>query len=88
MSIELSKEARQAAIASIQRYFDENMDDPIGNIAADGLLGFFLAEVGPTIYNKAVTDVQERLQVRVMEVDLEVHEDEFAYWRKQDRKKK
>lgn len=88
MSIELSKEARQAAIASIQRYFDENMDEPIGNIAADGLLGFFLAEVGPTIYNKAVTDVQERLQVRVMEVDLEVHEDEFAYWRKQDRKKK
>lgn len=88
MSIELSKEARQAAIASIQRYFDENMDEPIGNIAADGLLGFFLAEVGPTIYNKAVTDVQERLQVRVMEVDMEVHEDEFAYWRKQDRKKK
>lgn len=88
MSIELSKEARQAAITSIQRYFDENMDDPIGNIAADGLLGFFLAEVGPTIYNKAVADVQERLQVRVMEVDLEVHEDEFAYWRKQDRKKK
>lgn len=88
MSIELSKEARQAAIASIQRYFDENMDEPIGNIAADGLLGFFMAEVGPTIYNKAVTDVQERLQVRVMEVDLEVHEDEFANWRKQDRKKK
>lgn len=88
MSIELSKEARQAAISSIQRYFDENMDEPIGNIAADGLLGFFLAEAGPTIYNKAVTDVQERLQVRVMEVDLEVHEDEFAYWRKQDRRKK
>lgn len=88
MSIEISKEARQVAIASIQRYFDENMDEPIGNIAADGLLGFFLAEVGPTIYNKAVADVQERLQVRVMEVDLEVHEDEFAYWRKQDRKKK
>lgn len=88
MSIEISKEARQVAIASIQRYFDENMDEPVGNIAADGLLGFFLAEVGPTIYNKAVADVQERLQVRVMEVDLEVHEDEFAYWRKQDRKKK
>ena len=38
--------------------------------------------VGPSIYNKAVADVQERLQTRIMELDLEVHEDEFQYWRK------
>ena len=38
--------------------------------------------LGPVIYNQAVTDVQERLQQRVSELDLEVHEDEFTYWRK------
>jgi uncharacterized protein (DUF2164 family) len=85
MSIELPKEVRTQAIQSIERYFRENMDEPIGNIAAGALLGFLLEEIGPTIYNKAVADVQERLQLRVSELDLEVHEDEFGYWRKFDR---
>ena len=85
MTIELSKEARAQAVASIERYFRENMDEPIGNVAAGGLLGFMLEEIGPTVYNKAVADVQERLQARISELDLEVHEDEFRYWRKHDR---
>jgi uncharacterized protein (DUF2164 family) len=88
MPIELSKEARQQAIASIERYFVENMHERIGNVAAGGLLGFFLEEVGPSIYNRAVGDVQERLQARVAEIDIEVHESEFGYWHKFDRKAK
>lgn len=85
MPIELPKEIRTQAIQSIERYFRENMDEPIGNIAAGALLGFVLEEIGPTIYNRAVADVQERLQLRVSELDLEVHEDEFGYWRKYER---
>jgi uncharacterized protein (DUF2164 family) len=88
MAIELSKEARKEAIASIERYFQENMEEKIGNIAADGLLGFFLEEIGSCIYNLAVADAQERLQARVQDLDFEVHEDEFAYWRKLDKKRK
>lgn len=85
MTIEISKEARSQAVASIERYFRENRDEPIGNVAAGALLGFFLEEVGPLVYNRAVADVQERLQARVAELDLEVHEDEFQYWRKFER---
>jgi uncharacterized protein (DUF2164 family) len=85
MTIELGKEAREQAIASLQRYFAENMDEPIGNIAAGGLLGFFLEEIGPAVYNKAVADVQDRLQQRVAEIDIDVHEDEFTYWRRYDK---
>ncbi|MDE1947943.1 MAG: DUF2164 domain-containing protein [Burkholderiales bacterium] len=86
MTIELSKEARQQAIASIERYFAAHMDEKIGNIAAGALLGFFLEGIAPSVYNRAVAEVQERLQARVMEVDIEVHEDEFGYWRKFERK--
>jgi uncharacterized protein (DUF2164 family) len=86
--IDLPKEARQRAIASIQRYFEEHMDEPIGNVAAGGLLGFFLEEIGPSVYNQAVADVQERLQARVAELDLEVHEEEFDYWRKFDERQR
>ena len=85
MSIELSKDDRVQAIASIERYFRENQDEKIGNVAAGGLLGFVLAEIGPSIYNKAVADVQQRLQARVADLDFEVHEEEFGYWRKYDK---
>jgi uncharacterized protein (DUF2164 family) len=86
VTVELDKEARKEAIVSIERYFLENMEEPIGNIAAGALLGFFLEEIGPIVYNRAVADVQERLQARISELDIEVHEDEFQYWRKYERK--
>ena len=81
--IELPKPARAEAIASIERYFQEHLEQRIGNIAAGALLSYFLDEIGPTIYNQAVADVQERLQARVSELDIEVHEDEFRYWQRQ-----
>lgn len=81
MTIELSREARAQAVLSIERYFAENMEQRIGNIAAGALLSFFLEEIGPSIYNKAVMEAQEKLQARVSELDIELHEDEFDYWR-------
>jgi uncharacterized protein (DUF2164 family) len=81
MTIELHKDVRKEAISSIERYFRENMEEPIGNIAAGALLGYFLTEIGPVIYNQAVTDVQDRLQARISELDIEVHEEPFSYWR-------
>jgi uncharacterized protein (DUF2164 family) len=88
MTIELNKDARTQAISSIERYFKEHMDEPIGNIQAMGLLNFLLEEIGPCIYNQAVADVQERLLMRVQELDIECHEEEFEYWKKYERKKR
>lgn len=85
MTIELNKEDRQQAIRSIERYFEQNMEEKIGNVAAGALLGFFLEEIGPSIYNRGVADAQERIQARAAELDFEVHEEEFSYWRKFDR---
>jgi uncharacterized protein (DUF2164 family) len=84
MSIELNREERQAAVASIERWFKEHMDEPIGNVAAMGLLGFFVDEVGPCIYNRGVADAQERLRQRVDEVDIELHAEPFGHWNKVD----
>ena len=88
MTIEIPGDARKEAIASIERYFRENMEEPIGNIAAGALLGFFLEEIGPLVYNRAVADVQERLGARIAELDIEFHEDEFDYWRKVQKAKR
>ncbi|NMM80398.1 hypothetical protein B2J86_05560 [Acidovorax sp. SRB_14] len=87
MDIHLPKDAQQRAVVSIERYFAQHMDGPIGNMAAGALLGFFLEELAPLVYNQAVADVQERLQARVMEIDIEVHADEFTYWNKPGRQR-
>lgn len=85
MAITLPKDKQQQALASVERYFREHMDEPIGNIAAAQLLNFLIEEIGPSLYNQAVTDVQERMQLRVSELDIEVHEAEFGYWHKKGR---
>lgn len=80
MAIELKKGAHDEAVASIQTYFADNFEEPIGNIAASALLDFFVEEIGPSIYNKAVRDVQERLSRQISDLDMEVHQQEFPYW--------
>ena len=85
MAIALSKEQQAAAISSIERYFRADMDEPIGNMAAAALLGFFLAEIAPVVYNQGVADAQSKLQAWVGELDIEVQEEEFAYWKKSGR---
>ena len=82
MTITLHKDARATAVASIERYFKDEFDERIGNIRAAALLNFFIEEIGPSVYNQAVTEVQERLLNRVTEIDIECYEDEFGYWAK------
>ena len=87
MDITLSKEDRTEAIASIERYFAEHFTEALGgqrlgNIQAGALLNFFLEDIGPCIYNQAIADAQERLSMRVSELDIECHADAFGYWRK------
>ena len=42
MSIEIPKEANKTAIASIQRYFEENLEHEFGSLEAGALLAFLI----------------------------------------------
>ncbi len=86
-TIEFSKETRSSAIASIQRYFEVNLPEPIGTLPAGMLLDFFLLEIAPVVYNQAITDAQVRIQQRVLDLSGELFADEFQYWPKTDAKK-
>ena len=82
MTIELSKQVRADAITSIQRYFQENMSEPIGNMAAGLLLNYFLEEIGPAIYNQAIADAQTYVQEKVADLGGARYQAEFDYWKK------
>jgi uncharacterized protein (DUF2164 family) len=87
VSLELSKQVREDAIASIQRYFERNLPEPIGELPASLLLNYFVEEIGPAIYNQAIADAQARLQQRVADLEGELYEDPFQYWHKAKAKK-
>lgn len=81
VAITLSENAKKQVISSIKRYFDEKMDQDVGDLQADLLLDYFLREIGPTVYNQAIADAQKYFQERVGDLDGSCHEDEFRYWK-------
>lgn len=80
MTIKLSKDNKKKLIASIQRYFEENMEDDIGDLKADLLLDYFLKEIGPIVYNQAVADAAAFFRERAADLDASCFEVEFGYW--------
>ncbi len=88
MTITLSKDDRAQAVASIERWFREYMEQSIGNVTAGEFLDFLLEDLGPVIYNRGVADAQARMQEHVTDIDSEVHQEAFAYWRRIDRKRR
>lgn len=86
MQIELPQQTRTDAIASLKRYFEENLE-PIGDLPAGLLLNYMLEEIGPVIYNRAIRDAQGRLTQRVADLDGELYADEFQYWPRQAKKR-
>lgn len=88
MSFELPKTTRSDAIASLKRYFAENMPEPIGDLPATLLLDFILEEIGPAIYNQAVSDTADRMQLRISDLPGELYADPFQYWVRLDARRK
>ena len=80
--IEFEKEHKERMLESIKRYFLENMDEEIGDLKAMLLLDFFLQEIGPCVYNRAISDATGIMQERVMDLEGTCYEPEFTYWDK------
>ena len=52
-------------VKKIQLYFDEELNQEIGQFPAEFLLGFFTKEIGPYFYNRGLFDAQAVLQKRM-----------------------
>ena len=78
--IKLAIETEQRSVASIKRFFEEHMDEDIGDLKAKLLLDFCLEEIAASVYNGAVNDAQAIMQERVVDLDGVCYQDEFGYW--------
>lgn len=76
LKIKLSPERRKDLIAEIQAYLLENHDEDVGDLKAGFLLDFFVAKLGPSVYNQAIRDAHAFLQARLEDLDGEFYEPE------------
>jgi uncharacterized protein (DUF2164 family) len=83
--VTISDEARKQAVASIKRYFEEELEQEIGDLKAGLLLDYFLKELGPTVYNRAIADARAFFEERAADLDGVCYRAEFPCWSKQQR---
>lgn len=57
--LELSEDAKKAAIGEIQSYFLSERDEEISPFQAERWLDFFLEKLAPRIYNQAINDAHQ-----------------------------
>ena len=76
--IKLSREQRRGAIAAIQRYFEEERGESVGELAAMLFLDFLVEEIGEIFYNKGVDDAQVLLRRQWSALDDEPRGDQDA----------
>ena len=88
MTLEFPKQAREQAVSSIKKYFEENMPQEVGDLAAGLLLDFFVEEIGPLIYNRAIADAQLRMERYMSDISGELFADEFQYWPRLEAKRR
>ncbi|PCI88999.1 MAG: hypothetical protein COB24_00535 [Hyphomicrobiales bacterium] len=62
--IELSDDRKAELIFKIKAYFENELNQEIGQFDAEFLLKFFTDELGTNIYNQALWDMQSELKER------------------------
>ena len=74
MGIKLSDERREILVNEVQQLFSEEFERDLSAFQADRLIDFFLAQVGPPVYNQAVQDARRFVLGKLEDLDGEVYE--------------
>jgi uncharacterized protein (DUF2164 family) len=80
MAITLKPDDAAQLRDSIKRFFDEHLEQDIGDLKAAMVLDFCVQEIGPVVYNKAVHDAQRYFEAKVVDLEGSCYEPEFQYW--------
>lgn len=87
-AIKIDDEAKKRAVASIRRYFREELDLDIGDLKATLVLDYFIDEHGPTIYNQAIADARAFFDERSADLAAVCYKAEFPFWDRSASKKR
>ncbi len=63
--IEFTRSEKEVLARRIQLYFDQELDQEIGQFDAEFLLDFFAEEIGPYFYNRGLYDARQVIDEQV-----------------------
>lgn len=81
MKVDLSQEQKAELVASLQRYFDEELDHELRDMPAGFLLDYILKEIGPYAYNQGVEDARAYFAAKVEDLTGVCFEEGLTYWK-------
>ena len=80
MAIELNKEETKDVIASLRRYFSEELEEELSEMRAKFLLDYILKEVAPLAYNQGVKDAETFFRAKIEDLSATCFEEGLTYW--------
>jgi uncharacterized protein (DUF2164 family) len=60
-------------IADIQRFFYEERNEEIGNLAAENVLEFVKKQLGPYFYNEAIKDARSLMEEKAASIEDDLY---------------
>ena len=75
MRVQLTDERRAQILEKLRGHYREEFDEELSDFRAEGLLDFFVASLGPPIYNQAIQDARAYMAERLDDLDATFHED-------------
>jgi len=72
MPIKIPREDKALLAEQIQDYLEGQFSEPVGNLAAEGILDFVLGLVAPYVYNQAVADARKVVMQQIDRMDEEL----------------
>ena len=76
MRVQIDGERREDLLREIGGYFMENFDEEISAFKAEGLLDFFVSQLGPPVYNQAIRDAHAFIQDKLTDLEGDFYEPE------------
>lgn len=74
MRVKITPERRAVLVKALTRHFEAEFDEPLSDFRAQGLVDFFLKELGPPVYNQGVRDAAAFVQSKLNDIDGEIYE--------------
>ena len=72
--IALTPERRAALADALERFYLREFDEELSPFRVQALIDFFVAELGPPVYNQGVRDAAGYVQAKLTDIEGEVFE--------------
>lgn len=71
--IEFTKQEKAAMVDKLQSYFEDSLDQELGQFDAEFLLDHISKELGAYFYNRGLHDARQVFEQRVQSIDEDIY---------------